>query len=261
MNNNVKLTGPSTPHRRTANAVYSKSPAMNTEKFYAVRQGHSVGIYHDYSDVKALIKGASNSCHQQFQTKEQAHNFLTGAICPRSGCRGKDCPPAIFHSEFNQGYTRSSEQFNDDTVWDVNELDQALRAAAIKTTPSQAQSQNSSIPITTGNVDGCAVPPLTHAHPGLPTSSPTAFTQLHPLATSSPLAAASHNSLAATTVSLGVPLHTYLRVHHELLLDHIQFSFDTAYNVIPVLEFTDTLVRCGLSRPEGQLVLLLFNCQ
>ena len=43
---------------------------------YAVKRGHSTGLFHDYEQVKAAIKGFSGAMHQGFKTREAALAWL-----------------------------------------------------------------------------------------------------------------------------------------------------------------------------------------
>ncbi|KAG8946610.1 hypothetical protein FRC03_001327 [Tulasnella sp. 419] len=253
---------PSTPQQGPGDVVYSPAPnhQHNSGRYYAIRCGLSVGIFNDYNDVQPLVAGVSFSCYQRFSTKEMAHEFLTTETCIRKGCRGKLCTPVLFKPVQDQTDVEDSEQFVDDVAWDIGALDAAFQEAAICTAISH---------ITSGTQSQApnAQPQAQHIHtppPPTPAPSPAPTSPALPLEPSKATVVPIATPLgppAIASLDMGVPLHTYLKVHHSSLLDHIQYSFDTDYKLKSVKEFTEILINSGLSRAEAQLVLLLFSCQ
>ncbi|KAG8943095.1 hypothetical protein FRC03_002658 [Tulasnella sp. 419] len=262
------------PPGLSRNSRYSLSLAQseNTGKYYAIRNGSEVGIFYDYNDVNVRVRGVKYGCQQKFCTRPEAHAFLTSKVCQRKGCRGKNCPPVLYQQDVKTATATGGEksspdssQYDADIEWDMKELVTALHDAEKGSTQSrtaeniQPRGQNIQLPIQQGSSLRRILssrPVEVDGHVNHPVPPTQAFGT-----TSSLTAHGTGPTVIPATLDLGIPLQTYLKVHHPGVTEHIQLCFDTAYTVPPNPQFMAKLTQHGLTRAEGQLVLLLFNCR
>lgn len=75
------------------------------EKFYAVKEGLSRGIFHTWEECKASVNGYSGAEYKSFKTREEAEVYLgmgqTVETVENSVCKAEDCVKIYVDGSYN----------------------------------------------------------------------------------------------------------------------------------------------------------------